>query len=251
MRRTPPGTLIARWYCRESHTTFSLLPDCLAARLPGTLARLEEVVAHPERASSLMKAADHLRGYDVQLACAPGGRPIALLRGQGQRPAITEEDLMNHREPDHHHDAEERLRREVALFRYGVIADLAQVPPGTPGLMAQLRAKAKQQYTIPGTLRTRVAAETLRDWLQLYRRGGFDALYPKRRADLGRPKRLAPEVAELLIALKTTDPSWSVRKVIAGAIGSGHLPDGVRLAHSTVHRLLRAEGAERHARRRW
>jgi len=66
-RRTPAGTLIARWYCRESHQTFSLLPDCLAARLPGTLARLEEVVAHAEQASSLMKAADHLRGYDVQL----------------------------------------------------------------------------------------------------------------------------------------------------------------------------------------
>lgn len=68
------------------------------------------------------------------------------------------------------------------------------------------------------------------------------ALYPKRCADLGRPKRLAPEVAEVLIALKTTHPSWSVRQVIAGAIGSGHLPDGVRLAHATVHGLLGAEG---------
>ncbi|MDE0442808.1 MAG: hypothetical protein OXL38_11875, partial [Gammaproteobacteria bacterium] len=37
-RKTPPGTRVARWYCPESHTTFSLLPDCLAARLPGTLA---------------------------------------------------------------------------------------------------------------------------------------------------------------------------------------------------------------------
>ena len=149
---------------------------------------------------------------------------------------------MNHREPDHHHEAEEELRRDVALFRYRLIGDLAQLPPGTPGLKAQLRAKAEQQYTIPGTLRTRVAAETLRDWLLHYRRGGFDALYPKRRADLGRPRRLAPEVAELLIALKTTHPAWSVRQVIAGAIGSGNLPDGVRLAHSTVHRLLKAEG---------
>ena len=40
-RKTPPGTRIARWHCPESHTTFSLLPDCLAARLPGTLAELE------------------------------------------------------------------------------------------------------------------------------------------------------------------------------------------------------------------
>ena len=143
---------------------------------------------------------------------------------------------------DPRHDAEQRLRREVALFRYGLIADLVHLPPGTAGIRDRLRAKAEHQYTIPGTLRTRVAAETLRDWLQHYRRGGFDALYPKPRADLGRPRRLPPEVAELLIAIKTAHPAWSVRQVIAGAIASGHLPDGVRLAHSTVHRLLRAEG---------
>ena len=45
-RKTPAGTLIARWYCPESHTTFSLLPDCLAARLPGTLDEMEAVVAY-------------------------------------------------------------------------------------------------------------------------------------------------------------------------------------------------------------
>ena len=142
-------------------------------------------------------------------------------------------------------DAEGQLRREVALFRYGLIADLIHLPPGTPGIGAKLRAKAEQQYTIPGTLRTRVAAETLRDWLLHYRRGGFDALYPKTRADRGRPRRLPPEVAELLISIKTEHPSWSVRRVTAGAIASGHLPDGVHPAHSTVHRLLRAEGLMR------
>ena len=38
---------------------------------------------------------------------------------------------------DDHHDAEEQLRREVALFRYGLIADLTHLPPGTPGIRAQ------------------------------------------------------------------------------------------------------------------
>ena len=37
-RKTSAGVRIARRCCPESHTTFSLLPDCLAARLPGTLA---------------------------------------------------------------------------------------------------------------------------------------------------------------------------------------------------------------------
>ena len=66
-RRTPAGTLIARWYCPESHQTFSLLPDCLAARLAGTLRRLEEVVVHAEQAPSLMKAADEIRRDEVRL----------------------------------------------------------------------------------------------------------------------------------------------------------------------------------------
>lgn len=60
-RKTPAGTQVARWYCPESHTTFSLLPDCLAARLPGTLTDLETVVATLEQAPSLEVAARRLR----------------------------------------------------------------------------------------------------------------------------------------------------------------------------------------------
>ena len=66
-RKTPRGTQIARWYCRDSHTTFSLLPDCLAARLPGELDHVETVVAHAEQAPSLAAAADELRRDAVEL----------------------------------------------------------------------------------------------------------------------------------------------------------------------------------------
>ena len=69
-RKTPRGTQIARWYCPESHTTFSLLPDCLAARLPGELDTLEAVVAHAERAPSRSAAANALRRDPVGLAGA-------------------------------------------------------------------------------------------------------------------------------------------------------------------------------------
>ena len=66
-RKTPRGAKIARWYCSESHTTFSGLPDCLAARLPGTLDEVEAVVAHAEEAASLSAAADALRRDPVGL----------------------------------------------------------------------------------------------------------------------------------------------------------------------------------------
>ena len=47
--------------------TFSLLPDCLAARLPGTLDEVEQVVAHAEQAPSRSAAADALRRDAVEL----------------------------------------------------------------------------------------------------------------------------------------------------------------------------------------
>lgn len=69
-RVSPPGTKIARWYCPKAHQTFSLLPDHLAARFPGTLLEIETVVAEAERAPSLEVAADRLRPDGVTLTSA-------------------------------------------------------------------------------------------------------------------------------------------------------------------------------------
>src|SRR5512143_3638061 len=102
------------------------------------------------------------------------------------------------------------FRQSVALFRYGLIAEFVHLPPHSPGLYAKLQAKAEPAYTIPGSTRTRVAAETLRDWLKAYRRGGFDALLPKGRADRGRSRALAAELAERLLSLKEELPQVSI-----------------------------------------
>ena len=136
-------------------------------------------------------------------------------------------------------DPDDDLRQQIALFRYTLIADLVHLPVGTPGTGAMMRAKAEQTYTIPGTTRTRVAAETMRHWIKDYRHGGFDALYPKPRTDRGKPRRLPPEVAERLIALKTENAALSVRAIIQKAKKEGidH-----PLASSTVHRLFSREG---------
>ncbi len=65
-RLRPSGTRIARWYCRQAHCTFSLLPDCLAARLSGTLEEVEAAVVAVEEARSVEAAADGLRP-DIEL----------------------------------------------------------------------------------------------------------------------------------------------------------------------------------------
>jgi hypothetical protein len=69
-RVSPPGTLIARWYCPQGHRTFSLLPDHLAARFPGTLGEIEAVVVAVEQARAVEAAADALRRDPITLPSA-------------------------------------------------------------------------------------------------------------------------------------------------------------------------------------
>ena len=137
---------------------------------------------------------------------------------------------------------DDSLRRDVALFRYGLIADLLVQPAGSHEIVAGLRDRAARDHVIPGTNRTRVGEQTMRDWMRLYRSGGFDALFPKRRRDDGKPRRLAVEASEALIAVKRENPAFSVRDAIARVREDGDVPADVPLPPSTVHRLLSREG---------
>ncbi len=141
---------------------------------------------------------------------------------------------MNDTDCDHRH--------AVALFRYGLIADLVRLEPGSKGLYAQIKQKAAAEYTIPGSTRNRVAAETLRDWLKRYRRGGFEALLPKPRADRGQSRSLPPEVVDVLLEIKEDNPKLSVQLVIREALKRPEVPEALPLPASTVHRLLDRHG---------
>jgi hypothetical protein len=82
VRKTPPGTKIARWYCPEGHCTFSLLPDHLAAHFPSTLAEIERVVETVESSKSLEAAAEVVRPDPITLPSALRwiGRRVAPVR---------------------------------------------------------------------------------------------------------------------------------------------------------------------------
>lgn len=135
-----------------------------------------------------------------------------------------------------------QYRQNLALFRYGLIAEFIPLPAGTRGLYARLRDKARADYTIPGSTRTRVAVETLRHWLKDYRRGGFDALLPKGRADRGRPRTLPQTVADALMSLKEEQPHLSIPQLISTVRQSGAASESLVMPPSTVHRLLSRAG---------
>jgi putative transposase len=132
---------------------------------------------------------------------------------------------------------------KVALFRYGLIADVLQpAPEDGRKLYERLAEKASRTYCIPASRRTTVAVETLRDWISLYKAGGFDALKPKPRKDIGSARAIPTEVLDLLVATKDSHRDWSVSMVIEAVKKENETARAVELPLSTVHRVLSRAG---------
>jgi transposase InsO family protein len=135
---------------------------------------------------------------------------------------------------------DDQTREKIALFRYGLISDLLHSNGEKRGLSALLREKAERVYDIPGSRRIRVAAETIRDWLMAYRRGGFAALRPQVRSDIGSTRAIPQGIADLLCQIKEEGTALSLGAVIERAKAAAG--DDIHLAPATVHRLLSRHG---------
>jgi hypothetical protein len=84
MRKVPAVAFVARYYCPEQHTTFGLLPDFYASRMPGTLDDIERAVATAEttgveRAAGQLCPADALDAVTLGAAVKWLRRRIALV----------------------------------------------------------------------------------------------------------------------------------------------------------------------------
>lgn len=135
---------------------------------------------------------------------------------------------------------DEKLREQVALFRHGVISEIVSRTL-SPGEQESLLTRiASAEWTIPGTGRTHVGRSTARDWVDLYRRCGFDGLKPGVRSDCGQSRSIPEEIQDQLIALRKERKGASVESVIKALHLAGRVPEGVTLRRSTVYRLLTA-----------
>ncbi len=137
------------------------------------------------------------------------------------------------------------LNTEIALFRYGLIAQLIHTPPDSGQQERLLREIASRMYAIPGSPRTRVSITTLRRYLKTYREKGFDALRPGARADAGTPRAFPPEVLEKAITLREEQPSRTTQTIvdILQRDESLSLPRSVNVHTLTTH--LRRRGKTR------
>jgi transposase InsO family protein len=106
------------------------------------------------------------------------------------------------------------LDTQIALFRYGLVAQLIHTPPEGGQQEQLLREIAAKTYTIPGSARQRVSVTTLRRYLKTYQEKGFDALRPTPRNDTGQPRAFPPEVLDKAIALREEQPARTTQTIV-------------------------------------
>lgn len=134
---------------------------------------------------------------------------------------------------------DEQLRDRIAMFRHGVIGHLlsAELPYGE--LKKALARLAQGVYTIPDSHRRTIREGTLRDWLNRYRSGGYEALKPRSRSDIGSSRALDPHIAKLIMETKQQSPKISVKTILKGLVDNGTIRPG-QCAPATVYRHLAA-----------
>ena len=135
----------------------------------------------------------------------------------------------------------EEQKRQVAIFRFGVIHDfVGGVRLDRGDQQKLLREKCERKYSIPFSQRTRLTRSTVLRWIKRYREsnGKLESLYPPDRSDRGVSRGLDEETALALIHLRKELPKMPVPDLIKTMRKRGGIPAGTPLSLSTVYRLF-------------
>lgn len=120
---------------------------------------------------------------------------------------------------------EEKMREDIALFRFGLIAELVnrELAPGEKAPL--LREVAGREHQGTTGEKQKVSIRSLKRYIQVYREGGFEALKPTKRASY--PCRAIPEeILQKAVDLKKERLERTVHQILrilelAGMIQQG------------------------------
>ncbi|MEJ2024452.1 MAG: DDE-type integrase/transposase/recombinase, partial [Deltaproteobacteria bacterium] len=134
-------------------------------------------------------------------------------------------------------------KRDVAIFRFGVIHDFvsgAQLDRGEQERL--LREKSLRKWAIPHSRKTRITRTTILRWIKTYRNsnGKLESLYPRDRSDRGQSRGMDEDTALALLHLRKELPRATVPFLIREMTRRRLVSPGIRLNLSTVYRFLHA-----------
>jgi putative transposase len=140
---------------------------------------------------------------------------------------------------------DDELKKRLAVFRFGVIADFVGGRVLERGEIERLlREKCARRWQIPGSIRTRVSESALKAWVARYKASGnrLEALYPRERSDRGKSRVIEQDTAMGLIALRKELREVSLPVLMREARQRKIILPDMRVTYSTLYRFLQAEG---------
>jgi putative transposase len=122
---------------------------------------------------------------------------------------------------------EKDIQEKIALKRFQIISPVLAEPKRAQN--DYFRTQAELEHDFPRYGLKKFSVSTMKGWLRTYRKKGFDALKPKQRSDMGRPKRLDDQMLKTIEIKCKAYPYWTVQTLYE------NLRDHNLLGHPPVH----------------
>jgi putative transposase len=143
---------------------------------------------------------------------------------------------------------QESRGRQIAAFRYGLIAELVNPYLNRQELRALLRQKAGREHEVPFLGKRTLTVSCLRKWLAAYRKRGMEGLTPAPRRDAGSCRALTQSEAALLVSELENHPECTATATLKRLQAEGRIQS--RPSLSSLSRMVRATGLDRQGRLR-
>jgi len=140
---------------------------------------------------------------------------------------------------------DEELKKQIAVFRYGVISDFVGARRLSRGQRKRLmRERCDQVWQIPGSIRTHIAPSTIKEWIARYKQAGnkLESLYPQDRSDRGALRSVDGETAAGIVSLRKELPEVTLPVLLKAARERKIILPGASVSSSTLYRFLKANG---------
>jgi putative transposase len=134
---------------------------------------------------------------------------------------------------------EKDIQEKIALKRYQIISPVLAEPKRAQN--EYFRTQAEIEYDFPHYGLKKPRLSTLKSWLRAYRKNGFDALKPKERSDMGRPKRLNEDTLKAIEIKCKAYPFFTVQKLYENLKLQGLLGEPP-VHYNTLLRVVKEEG---------
>ena len=134
---------------------------------------------------------------------------------------------------------EKDTRERIAIKRYQIISPVLAEPARAQN--EYFRQQAEREHDFPHYGPRKINVSTMKSWLRVFRRRGFNALKPKQRSDGGRPRRLNDQLLNVIEVKCKAYPHLSAQKLYE-ELRDQHLLGDPPVHYNTLLRLIKTHG---------